>query len=448
MRKKILRMLGILSAVMLLAGCTQIGNTRPTSEVSDGTNPLAVEEPTKVSGDSVNLTEGRTGVDAEEALPTDAETASLSDASLALFEEVMAEKEGENVLLSPISIDFALGMTENGAAGDTLSQMENIVNGGIKIDQLNPLMKHLSNRFMNADDVKWNIANSIWFKNDGKFAMKDHFLDQAVGFYNADVFLAPFDEQTLADINLWVNDETNGMIPEILDSIHPNAKMYLVNAIAFEGEWMEQYEDDKIYEDREFSNLDGSTSKITMMGSKENRYFTIADGQGFVKPYKGGEYSFVGILPAENESPEELIAKINNSKIDFAKTVREADYTEVTVQIPEFTNDFGIELNDTYIELGMDNPFDPAQANFHEMMETTDGSPAAIWIGRILHKTHIEVDRKGTKAAAATVVEMRTKNAVMMDESKYVILNRPFVYAIVENETGLPVFIGCQNSMK
>ena len=96
----------------------------------------------------------------------------------------------------------------------------------------------------------------------------------------------------------------------------------------------------------------------------------------------------------------------------------------------------------------MDNPFDPAQANFHEMMETTDGSPAAIWIGRILHKTNIEVDRKGTKAAAATVVEMRAKNAVVMDETKYVILNRPFVYAIVENETGLPVFIGCQNSME
>ncbi|MBR4581339.1 MAG: serpin family protein [Lachnospiraceae bacterium] len=372
----------------------------------------------------------------------------MSGATVNLFAQVQSSQPGENILLSPTSIDFALGMTENGAAGETLSQMEETVNGGLSVDTINPIMKHLSNRYMNAAEVEWNIANSIWFKNDGQVAMGDEFLDKVVGYYGADIFLAPFDSQTLDDINGWVNDKTKGMIPNILDQIHENARMYLVNAIAFEGEWAEQYEEDKITEGRTFTNADGSESDVTMMTSTENRYFEIAGGQGFLKPYKGREYSFVGILPAEGDTPEDLIAKIQKGNVDLSKTLREAGVNEVHVTMPEFTNDYYIEMNDTYQNMGMDIPFNEAKADFSPMMHSTDGSPANIWIGRIIHKTHIEVDRKGTKAAASTVVEMRYKNAIVMDESKCITLDRPFVYAVVENETGLPVFIGCQNYIK
>ena len=114
---------------------------------------------------------------------------------------------------------YALGMTENGAAGETLEQMEQTVNGGISSENLNPLMKHLADRFENSEDVNWNIADSIWFKDDGQVRMKDDFLNKAVSFYDAEVFLAPFDNQTLADINNWTSKETNGMIPEVLDQI-------------------------------------------------------------------------------------------------------------------------------------------------------------------------------------------------------------------------------------
>ena len=118
------------------------------------------------------------------------------------------------------------------------------------------------------------------------------------------------------------------------------------------------------------------------------------------------------------------------------------------VQIPEFSNDFDIELSDTYKALGMNLPFSERDADFSEMMEAVGGGPSSIWIGRIIHKTHIDVDRKGTRAAAATVVEMKFRNAIEIDETKRICLDRPFVYAIVENETGMPVFIGCQNSME
>ena len=446
MTKKVLRMIGILSAVMMLAsGCTNNRNSGPVPERVDGGDAVSAQGTVT---ETVNLTAGRTGIEAEAQMPSGEETAALSEAAVALLNQVLQQKSGENTLLSPVSIDFALGMTENGAAGETLGEMEQTVNGGISSENLNPLMKHLADRFENSEDVNWNIADSIWFKDDGQVRMKDDFLNKAVSFYDAEVFLAPFDNQTLADINNWTSKETNGMIPEVLDQIGENARMYLINAIAFDGEWEEEYEEDAIHEDREFTNLDGSTSNVTMMGSTENRYFTVADAEGFIKPYKGGEYSFVGILPKEGKTPADVIKQMNDKKIDLAKAVREAEYTEVKVQIPEFSNDFDIELSDTYKALGMNLPFSEREADFSEMMEAVGGGPSSIWIGRIIHKTHIDVDRKGTRAAAATVVEMKFRNAIEIDETKRICLDRPFVYAIVENETGMPVFIGCQNSME
>ena len=99
-------------------------------------------------------------------MPSGEDTAALSEAAVALLNQVLLQKSGENTLLSPVSIDFALGMTENGAAGETLEQMEQTVNGGISSENLNPLMKHLADRFENSEDVNWNIADSIWFKDD------------------------------------------------------------------------------------------------------------------------------------------------------------------------------------------------------------------------------------------------------------------------------------------
>ncbi|MCR4813324.1 MAG: serpin family protein [Lachnospiraceae bacterium] len=447
MKKKVLQMIGVLTATVMIAGCTNPGKIPAVTGNPDSEIPVTSGT---LSGESVNLTEGRTGIAARNVYPTDEETSALSGAAFALFEEVMDEKEGENVLLSPVSIDFALGMTENGAAGNTLAQMEETVNGGISGEKLNPIMKLLSERFMNAAEVKWNVANSVWFKNDDQIQMKmkDDFLDQTVGYYDADVYLSPFDNRTISDINNWVSLETDGMITDVLDSIDPNTIMYLINAISFDGEWATEYEEDKITEDREFRNLDGSISKVTMLGSTESRYFEIAGGEGFIKPYKGLEYSFVGILPGEGETPESLIAKMNQSNTDFANAVKNAENTEVKVQMPEFSCDFETELSDTYKKMGMTEPFSETDADFSRMLESTDGSLFECWIGSIIHKTHIDVDRKGTKAAAVTVVEMRYKNAVSFDESKTIILNRPFVYAIVENETGLPVFLGCVNNME
>ena len=121
---------------------------------------------------------------------------------------------------------------------------------------------------------------------------------------------------------------------------------------------------------------------------------------------------------------------------------------EEQIKIIEFA-DFGDERGNLVVIEGdgMDIPFDPNRAEFHKMMEPVNNVDYDVWIGKILHKTHIEVDRKGTKAAAVTAVEMDLAMAALPMEEHYITLDRPFVYAIVENETGYPMFLGTQNSM-
>ena len=413
--------------------------------------PVNVEEtvPVVSSGDAQNLTQNIETISAPKAEITDAQKEALSRASMQLFANaVKQEGEHPNVLLSPTSIQLAFGMTENGAKGDTLAQIEQVINGGVAIDEMNPLLYNLSERFQSAQEVEWNVANSIWFKDDGLLRVKDEFAQKALSWYGADIWMAPFDSTTVTDINSWVNDQTKGMIPGILDEIPAEARMYLINAMAFEGEWMEEYEERDIMEDCSFTNADGSQTDVTMLASSENRYFTLGEGCGFLRDYKGGEYSFMGLLPEEGTDLDDYIASLADSNADLAAAIQNAQYGTVIVNIPEFTDDYDIQMKDMLMAMGMENAFDPAGADFTDMMKPVTADEWMIWIGDVLHKTHIEVDRAGTRAAAVTAIEMRAAGcAPIQEEPIRIILDRPFIYGIIDNATGLPIFLGCINTL-
>ena len=454
MKKKILQMTAILTATMMLfAGCKTrtvtvvdpVNSGMPSEFYTDADPKPPAAEAKEESGFSVNLTEGRGGEKVDVKAPTNEQVTGLSKASIALFNQLLTDGEAnDNVLISPLSIMMALGMIENGANGETLQQMEQYVNGGMKVPEMNGVMAFYRQRMNDSVSVSWNVANSLWIKDDGNINPKAEFLNHAVDYYNAEVYKAPFDQGTVNDINVWVNKNTNEMIPSILDQIPDTAFMYLVNAIAFEGSWADAFKDGGIREDYDFTNADGSVSKVTMMQGKADRYFELEGGTGFVKYYMGSEYAFVGILPKEGTSTQDYIAAIAKNNADFAEAVRESNTGDVIVKLPKFENDYDTDLAKTYAKLGMNLPFSDA-ADFTNMLEDSKRDEQ---IGRILHKTHIEVDQNGTKAAAATVVEMRLKSAIMVDEPVRIDLDRAFVYAIVDVKTGLPVFIGCQNSME
>lgn len=176
---------------------------------------------------------------------------------------------GKNTLISPLSVLAALSMTSNGAKGETLSQMESVL--GMSKAELNEFFVNYMKSLPNTEKYKLSLANSVWFTSDSRFTVNKDFLQTNADYYGADVFKAAFDGSTLKDINNWVKGKTDGMIPEILDQIPPEAVMYLINALAFEAEWEEIYEKNQV-RDGSFTLENGSEKTADFMYATESRY--------------------------------------------------------------------------------------------------------------------------------------------------------------------------------
>ena len=448
MKKRMIALLTVLTMGLAACGDNTPGQTEnPVPETL--TEQEGEEQLPYVASDKVKkLGEGLRTLEAPEGNFDEAELKALSGLYGKLLAETVADGEKDaNVLISPSSLMMALGMCENGAAGDTLDNMEEVL-GGIGVSRLNAILSGMAKRLESSDQVEWNVADSVWFKDDGRVQIKDDFVQKAQSWYDAELYMAPFDEGTLDDINGWVSDRTKGMIPTLLDSIPGDARMYLINTLAFEGGWANEYEESDIVTDQDFTNADGSKTKVDLLYSSEDSYFTVAGGKGFVRNYKGGAYSFMGLLPEEGTdmgsfvealAEEDLAGAINNRKSGLA-----------LVRIPEFSADTDLEMSSIFKAMGMELAFDPNRADFSDMVTILDTERIdRICIGRIIHKTHIEVDRKGTKAAAASAVEMLDCAGAIepVEEFVEICLNRPFVYGIIDNATGLPVFLGVINSL-
>lgn len=457
MKRKILMGMTAMIVLMALTGC----RLTPPQPLNQQSNQQTVVNPS--IDDELDETDLRPDVltDDEEKMMGDVDAyhdndpdveKCVSNAAFDLLSNLEPNEDG-NLLISPYSIDSAVGMTEFGASDKTLDEMEQIVNGNADVYEMANYLKAIGDNMANQDDVEWNIANSIWMNDRDDVSLNDRFLQDVKSFYNAEINVLPFNLEAKDQINNWVNTQTHEMIPEIIDNIPPAAICYLINAVAFEGKWENEYEDSAVLEDMDFTNADGSISKVTMLRSEEDSCFEYEGSLAFARPYAGGNYYFVGIVPgndgttSKDMSVEEYIQKIADSDESFSKAFLSRDYSnEVQVLIPEFEMDYEAKLAETYMDMGMTTPFDESAANFQQMFDA-DGVHQ-FWIDDIIHKTHIEVDREGTKAAAATAVVMFEAAAMpMQEEPKKVYLDQPFVYAIVDGETGMPLFAGYINNL-
>ena len=379
-----------------------------------------------------DLMEGITpnNVDALDDLSS--QNADVTDFAIRLFKA--SNENGKNTLISPLSVLCALAMTANGAEEETLAQMEEVL--GMTTDELNLYLYSYMKNLPQGDKYKLSLANSIWFTEDERFTVNQDFLQTNADYYGADIYKAPFDKQTLKDINNWVKQNTDGMIPEILDQIPPEAIMYLVNALAFEAEWSEIYEKHQV-KDGEFTKEDGTKQDVKFMYGSEGTYFEDEKATGFMKRYKGGKYAFVAMLPNEGVSVSEYIASLDGESLNAL--LANPRYATVRTSIPKFETEYKVEMSDILQSMGMTEAFDMYNADFEGLGTSTGGN---IYISRVLHKTFISVGEKGTKAGAATIVEMKDGAAAEPTEPKEVYLDRPFVYMLVDCENNIPFFIG------
>ena len=395
----------LLAALLSLTGCAA-----PAADLMQGItpNPVFARELTEVNDTAV------------------------TDFALRLFRAGM--EEGKNTLLSPLSVLAALSMTANGANGETLSQMESVL--GMPVEELNTWLHIYTANLPREEAYKLHLANSIWFTDEPSFTVNPDFLQTTADYYDAGIYRAPFDETTCDAINRWVKDNTDGMIPQILDQIPEDAVMYLVNALAFDAKWQEPYSEYQI-RDGDFTTEDGTKQTVQMMYAEENRYLEDGKAAGFVKYYEDRKYAFAALLPEEGVTVADYVSTLTGERLQEILTSAEA--VTVETALPQFTVEYDVEMSSVLQSMGMTDAFDGNLSDLSGLGSSTEGN---ITISRVLHKTYIAVDGKGTKAAAATAVEAVTECAMIEPEPKQVYLDRPFVYMLLDCETNLPFFIG------
>lgn len=413
-KRKLSLLLAALTVGLPLAGCG-------TAEVPSSSAPVKTIET------------------ADAPVSSDDFKGNIASFSTELFKRIYAEKPGENTLLSPLSVYTALGMVTNGADGNTYSELCGVL-GGSAESTSSALGGYMKNT--NSGGVL-QIANSMFVMERSDITMDKNFIKTVKKSYFAEIFTEPYSDDTVEHINSWVSDKTKDMIPKMLmpDDITPNTVSVLLNAIAFDGKWAKAYDPETDVREGEFENYDGTASKAQYMYSCEGSYFKTKGAEGFTKQYEpdknGSVCCFAAFLPNEGVSVDEFVSELTPETI--GECINNAG-GEVLTYTPKFSFDESYSLPKELTDMGINDAFDPNSADFTRLAVSQSGN--CVFIGNIIHKTHIEVDEKGTKAAAATAIIMQDNAVAVEEEPKIVELNRPFVFAIYDMTNDLPVFIG------
>lgn len=369
----------------------------------------------------------------------------LFDFTTHLLQGTYPTNRQTNVLVSPLSALFALALAETGAAGDTLSQLETAT--GMDIDSLATYLAAYVRRIsgedlydtqQKGDALALKCANSIWLRSSDDLTVSDDYLAACKGALDAQAFSAPFDSTTADDINSWVSSKTDGMIGQLVDNIAADDQLFLINALAFDDVWQEPYEEGDVQDDT-FTTEEGDEKSVRMMHSHETAYLENSLAKGFLKPYENHNFAFVALLPKQGVQLADLVASLDGTSLHDMIT-NPVPNIEVSAGLPKFSLDYQTTLNDQLVAMGVRDAFDPNLANFSRMATLKDGNLA---ISAVLQKTFIDVNEAGTKAAAVTAIGEAGSTATPDEpEVREVILDRPFVYFIIDNMTLAPLFAG------
>ncbi len=354
----------------------------------------------------------------------------VTDFAIRLFKA--SQTDGKSSLVSPLSVMCALSMTLNGADGETRAQMESVL--GMTADELNDYIYSYINSLPVKNKYKLKIANSIWYRDSEVFVPNRDFLQINADYYGAQLYQSEFDSGTLKEINEWVERETDGMIPQILDHLDDDSLMVLVNTLAFQADWEKIYENDEVFENV-FTLENGTEKTVEFMYDEQNKYFESDNCIGFIKNYVGRKYAFAAILPDEGISMSDFLDTLTGEKI--SNMLSNEKKGKVFTRIPKFKSEYKMYMADTLSEMGMPNAFSPEKADFG-LMGSYDVN---IYIDNVIHRTFIEVNERGTKAGAATALPTLGITVNGPDDI-HIYLDRPFVYMLIDLDTNTPFFIG------
>ncbi len=374
--------------------------------------------------------------------PADSEEVNQALSAFGLELLRLARDGGKSsVLVSPLSVALALSMAANGAEGETLAQFQEVLGGGTDLVELNEACAQLMVDYQNlAGSTKCSIANSLWVDPEGQ--IKDEFIGKCRGIFDAQVFAAELSAPGIVkDLNGWVSKHTNKLIPEIINEpFDEDAALLLANALYLKNKWLSEFDPLSTHE-RDFRHEDGSSTRMDFL-SKHNAtlsYLQGKGGQGVVLPYDDGRLAFVAILPDLYPDSPDLGQWLNNLEGNSLSQliINREDALFLSFAMPKFSAEWKGNLEDTLPLLGLEDAFVPGAADFSSLGDNPEG----YFINQVIHATKIEVNEKGTEAAAATVVDAPAGSAAPQDGIT-LILDRPFLYGIVDLYTGVPLFLG------
>lgn len=355
-----------------------------------------------------------------------------------LFREMLKERPGENIFISPASVGFALAMTSNGAAGETRDAMANV----LRLTEKSPAFVNVvdSTFISKMNDtirgVTLSVANSLWAR-EGVTFRKD-FLTTNERYYGAEIQTLDFrSSEAPARINSWVAATTHNRITKIVDEIDESSILFLINAIYFEGTWTKEF-DKNLTQEEPFHLANGTTSPRPMM--RQSGKYAYLEGDAFQAvrlPYGDGRIGMYVFLPAEDSSLERFHAELTSEKLNtwMGRLQRLAGM----IILPRFRLEYEARLKKALSALGMGAAFDCGRADFTRMVKLP-GADACIH--DVVHKTFVEVNEKGTEAAAVTSVDVRLTTVMEPEKPFEMIVDRPFFLAIVDGKTGIILFMG------
>lgn len=357
---------------------------------------------------------------------------SYNNFGLKLLQQTYREESGKNVFQSPASVYLALGMTYNGAKGETAAEFAKVLGSSGSLVEFNNgcagLQGLLNRRFC--------LANSIWLNSPFAEKIDGEFLTRDKKSFGASVSTLNLNSRGSADlINKWVKDNTNGRIDPKYDKFDPNTAMLLINTITFKSDWKQKFSANDT-RDGSFHSISGDKTVKFMHGMRP-KYMEDSTAQGVLLPYDDGKTSMLILLPKKDMN--DLLGKLTaSSLVEYAAESRESKKV-VCLSLPRVNFSTDVLLNDSLEAMGLKLPFGGG-ADFTGM--AAKSANLGLYISKVRHMTYLAIDEKGTEAAAATAVEM---DASGVPTTNVMNVDHPFFAAILNDETGAVLFSGIVN---
>lgn len=354
-----------------------------------------------------------------------------STLSLELCRQLGGEKT-DNWLVSPFSLQCALGMLSNGANGETREEILYALGlSQYSQEEVNAYFKKLIEGLHTVNSaITVKTANSVW--GNAGVPLKEDFQKMNIENYCAMVSQLDFSDPSAVDqINAWCNQTTEGLIPSILDEVNPTATVYLLNSLYFKARWESEFAPEKTQEG-DFNTSSGKVVKADFMQTQrmaayvENEWFTSTS-----LSYQNDSYVMRLILPQPEISIDQVLQALSESDENLWKNTILAD---INLKMPRFTLENKMDLIPALQALGMKKAF-TNEADFSSM------SDISTYISLVQQATRLKVDEEGSEGAAVTVIEGDLMSPLPEEKVDF-FLDRPFLFQIIESSTGTVLFMG------